>query len=303
MSSVRTAVALAATFVIVAPAAWHPPALGAPNHAAAAPAGRVAWVFYSAWDRTQKVYSSTPTGTHTRLLARNATSPAWAPNGRWLAFERGDMEIWRLRAKGRETRRVSPAGWLASGPTWSPSGRRLAYTRAWEDPEGRRSAVYVVRRDGTGTRKLHSGYGPTWSADGRIIAFSSHRGLAVIRPDGRHFRVIRKGVVPLQLQFAPVGRRLVFLTGLGRVWILNMRTDRLRRVPHDRFPAQPQSITWTPDGRRLAYLRNHYAVLGNGGHVLDSVELCTMRPDGSRRRKLATLPSVVMAWVGLSWAP
>jgi Tol biopolymer transport system component len=168
-----------------------------------------------------------------------------------------------------------------------------------------RSAIYLVRRDGTGTRKLHSGWGPTWSPDGRDIAFTYQgSSLAAISPDGRRFHLLRKDVAPGQAQFAPVGRRIVFIDvpagGAAVVRILDLRTGRLRAVPKDPSGEQPQSVTWTPDGRQLAYFRNRWISEGDIRYV-GAVELCVVRPDGSARRRLATLPSGVMSWDGLSW--
>jgi TolB protein len=223
---------------------------------------------------------------------------------------RGYAEIWRVRADGTGKQRVSRRGWIASQPAWSPDGKRLAYVRTWEIMVGgypeQRSAIYLVRRDGTGTRRLHSGWGPAWSPDGRVIAFTYQgSSLAAIRPDGRHFRQLREDVAPGQAQFGPVGRRLVFIDvpigGASVVRILDMRTGRLRAVPKDPSGEQPQSVTWTPDGRRLAYFRNRWISVGDTRRV-GAVELCVVRPDGSGRRRLATLPSEVMSWEGLSWS-
>jgi dipeptidyl aminopeptidase/acylaminoacyl peptidase len=228
------------------------------NHnGAAATSGRIAYsasemTTDSPMGATQNVYSSTPSGAGVRLVARDATDPVWSPDGRWLAYVH-NSELWRVRADGSGRRQVSLA---ATEPTWSPSGRRLAFTRTSEVmvdgyPE-QRSAIYVVRRDGTGTRKVHSGWGPTWSPDGHAIAFTYQGSwLAAIWPDGRRFRVLRKGVSPSQIQFAPVGRRLVFIDvpegGASVVRVLDMRTGRLRALPKEPAADRPKASP----GRRM----------------------------------------------------
>jgi Tol biopolymer transport system component len=71
-------------------------------------------------------------------------------------------------------------------PSWSPRGTRLAFFRARED--GRGASIYLVRRDGSGLRRLTSGYAPTWSPDGKWIAFIRGGDLFVIRTNGRDRR-------------------------------------------------------------------------------------------------------------------
>jgi dipeptidyl aminopeptidase/acylaminoacyl peptidase len=62
-----------------------------------------------------------------------------------------------------------------SEPDWSPDGRRIAFVR--QEPDGRTSSVYVIRRDGGGLVRL-TGEGkvaamPAWSGDGRRIAYAA----------------------------------------------------------------------------------------------------------------------------------
>ena len=205
---------------------------------------------------TQNAYTATPQGTQTRLVARDATDPAWSPNGRWIAYVRGYREVWLVRADGTDHRRVSRPGLHASDPAWSPDGRRLAYTRGWEImvdgyPESR-SAVYIVRSDGGGARKLHrgsNGYGATWAADGRQIAFISRGRLATIRRDGTRLQTVRHELRPGHLQFSPAGRQLAFtdyatLPSAAATRILDLDTGTLRTIPHE-VAGQVATVTWT----------------------------------------------------------
>lgn len=62
-------------------------------------------------------------------------APAWSADGAWLAYqsdarrERGENEIWIVRADGRGSRQVtsSPAGTWSRAPTWSADGRWIAF--------------------------------------------------------------------------------------------------------------------------------------------------------------------------------
>ena len=79
--------------------------------------------------------------------------------------------------------------------------------------------------------------------------------------------------------------------------ILNLRTNVERLVPDEVFHARPESVIWTPHGKRLAYL------VGRGIERFEAVELWTTRPFQPQPQRLATLPSDVTAWDRFSCAP
>lgn len=67
---------------------------------------------------------------------RSATSPAFSPDGRWLAFSSsrsGKSQVWAIPLDGGEARQITDAGNDAGSFAWSPDGRRIAYLMT--DPE------------------------------------------------------------------------------------------------------------------------------------------------------------------------
>jgi len=71
------------------------------------------------------------TKTATAFTSAGYTSPAWSPDGRYVAAVRTTSlgtDVVILDAKGAELARVTTDG-RSSGPTWSPDGTQLAFLR------------------------------------------------------------------------------------------------------------------------------------------------------------------------------
>ena len=130
--------------------------------------------------------------------------------------------------------------------------RIIDYRSYTEDP----GSIWTVRPDGTGatriTRTTHGDTDPAWSPDGRRIAFI-------------------RAIADEQAQFAQDPHE---------IFVVNADGTGLRRLTRNHvYDGEP---TWSPDGRRIAFVRGGPPILA-GPEIRD---IWVMRSDGSRQRSL-----------------
>ncbi len=110
------------------------------------------------------------------------TSPAFSPDGKKIAFRRGNGDL-ILLDMDTKTERVLLRHWNLGRFVWSPDSRWVAYEM--EDNEYN-SDIYILSvEDGKSvniSRHPNNDINPSWSADGRALAFLSQR-------DGRNFNI------------------------------------------------------------------------------------------------------------------
>ncbi len=91
-------------------------------------------------------------------------TPAWSPDGRWIAYLRRDdgvTQVWRVRADGGEAQAMTQLKTDAEAVGWSGDGRRLIYTTR----PAKQVIADAIDREG------RSG----WLYDKRVVTFSGPR--------------------------------------------------------------------------------------------------------------------------------
>lgn len=193
-----------------------------------------------------------------------ALSPAWSPDGDWLAFTsflRGNPQLFILRPTQGYLKPLSSLPGVNSSPSFSPDGKLIAFA-AGDDGN---TDIWVVPAEGGTPERLTHTIGistqPAWSPSGRQIVFTSAVGgtpqLYVMDTEGTNIRRLTfEDKFADEAAWAPDGVRIAYTTlveGLFQIAILDLRTNTRSVVAG---PGNNESPCWSPDGTVLAFVSN-----------------------------------------------
>jgi Tol biopolymer transport system component len=194
--------------------------------------------------------------------------------------------IWIIRTDGTAARRLSDEGVDAVEAAWAPDGDRIAFIAA---VPGAPAKIHVATVTDAGLidERVASGeagedWGPAWSPDGTQVAFVSDRSgndeIWVATLD-RSLGGIRQLTddpagdwVPV---FSPDGTRIVFVsdrTGEPEIWSMAPDgSDPRDLTNHPQHFDGTWSVSWAPDGSRLAYGNASFQDPVNAGVVREDL--------------------------------
>ncbi len=212
---------------------------------------------------------------HGREVVRSAgapaLSPAWAPDGRRIAYtafvRSGQPIVLQDLATGRRTIVPTTETALNITPAFAPDGRRLAFARGTEagtdiylsDVSGLEAAAPQRLTVG----RFADNLSPAWSPDGSRIAFISTRSgtpqLYVMAADGTGQEVLARfdygatGTTSAP-SWSPDGRLIAFhreVGGTPQLFVVEVATRALRQLTGSGRNEDP---SWAPDSRHLVFV-------------------------------------------------
>jgi TolB protein len=203
------------------------------------------------------------------LKCEERDAPAWAPDGKSIAFGRGwgrfghdaiqFSEIFVMDRRGGSTRQLThittskPYSADVDQAMWSPDGKRLVF-QVRTSTVGRPAnsvALFVINADGTGMKrltpwKLNGGEHPDWSPDGKRILFRTipkgddelpGGNIYTIHPNGTGLKQLTRYGPTTELNnysFSPDGKWITFAkSGVGKetdVYVMQSNGTGIRPI-------------------------------------------------------------------------
>jgi len=194
---------------------------------------------------------------------RPLMSPAWSPDGLWLAyvsFETKHSAVYVQLVRTGERRQVSARAGVNGAPAWSPDGHKLALTLAGTNGN---LDIYVLDLDTKTLSKLTDDPAidtePAWAADGRSVYFTSDRAGSPqiyqigVQPGARPKRITFGGTYNARPRMSPDGSLLAMVTLDGsnyRIAVQDTASGTVRILSHGRLDESP---SFAPNGATLIY--------------------------------------------------
>jgi TolB protein len=194
---------------------------------------------------------------------RPLMSPAWSPDGQWLAyvsFETKHSAVYVQLVTTGERRQVSARAGINGAPAWSPDGKKLALTLGGGsgNPDiyvldlGTQSLVRVTDDPAIDTE-------PEWAPDGHSIYFTSDRAGSPqiyqvgLQPGSHPKRITFGSTYNARPRLTPDGTLMAMVTlnnGNYRIAVQELASGTVRVLSHGHLDESP---SFAPNGATLIF--------------------------------------------------